>query len=55
MNSGSQNIIWCNTSQHDLVLEAVCNGNYLSARKIRDKDVSGTLRSVERLIKVGGL
>lgn len=34
MNSANQDIIRRKTSQRDLVLEAVCNGNHLSAREI---------------------
>jgi Fe2+ or Zn2+ uptake regulation protein len=33
-NKKQQNIIRRNTSQRDLVLEAVCSGNHLSAREI---------------------
>jgi Fe2+ or Zn2+ uptake regulation protein len=34
MNNEQQGIIRRNTSQRDLVLEAVCEGNHLSAREI---------------------
>jgi Fe2+ or Zn2+ uptake regulation protein len=34
INKDNQGIIRRNTNQRDLVLEAVCNGNHLSAREI---------------------